>query len=329
MPRMDLPPEELEAYLPARTEPADFDDFWRRTVHEARAAGTRATFTPVDADLEVFDVYDVSFPGFDGEPVAAWLVTPRDPAGPLPCVVQYLGYGGGRGFPFERTLWASAGYAHLVMDNRGQGASLGSAGATADNGSSAGAQAVGYSTRGILDPEHYYFRRLYTDGVRAVDAVREHPAVDADRVVVAGGSLGGGTALAVAALADGLAGTLIDVPALCHPRRAMEVVEGNTYREIWTFLRTHRDRAEDVFRTLSYVDGMNFAVRATVPARFSVALMDDIVPSSSVYAAYNHYAGPKSIDVWPYNRHEAGGPYQAANQLRFVRELLGTVPATV
>nr|WP_152815153.1 acetylxylan esterase [Georgenia subflava] len=320
---MDLPREELETYLPGRTEPEDFEEFWARTIAESRAAGTGATFTRVDAGLGVFDVYDVSFPGFGGQPVAAWLVTPRAPAAPLPCVVQYLGYGGGRGFPFERTLWASAGYAHLVMDNRGQGASLGSAGATADHGSSAGAHAVGYSTRGILDPEHFYFRRLYTDGVRAVDAAREHPAVDPARVVVAGGSLGGGTALAVSALADGLVGALIDVPALCHPRRAMEVVEGNTYKEIWTFLRTHRDRAADVFRTLSYVDGMNFAARADVPARFSVALMDDICPPSSVFAAYNHYAGPKDIDVWPFNRHEAGGAYQMANQLQFLGDLLG------
>ncbi|GAA4430688.1 acetylxylan esterase [Georgenia halophila] len=322
MPRMDLPQHELETYLPDRTEPADFEEFWAMTLRRSRAAAEPPRFSEIDAGLPVFDTWDVSFSGFDGQPVAAWLVVPTGRTGPLPCVVQYLGYGGGRGFAFERLTWAAAGYAQLVMDNRGQGASLGSAGATADVSSSAGPHAVGYSTRGILEPEEFYFRRLYTDGVLAVDAVRAHPAVDGDRVVVAGGSLGGGTALAVAALAENLAGALVDVPALCHPRRAMEVVEGNTYREIWTFLRTNRDKADQVFRTLSYVDGMNFAVRATTPALFSVALMDDIVPSSSVYAAYNHYAGAKDIRVWPFNRHEAGGPYQTAEQIAYVRDLL-------
>src|SRR5690606_29216820 len=95
-------------------------------------------------------------------PVAAWLVVPRGRRGPVPCVVQYLGYGSGRGLVFERLTWAAAGYAHLVMDNRGQGAGLGSRGDTADVSSSAGPHAVGYSTRGILDPEEFYFRRLYT-----------------------------------------------------------------------------------------------------------------------------------------------------------------------
>ena len=41
--------------------------------------------------------------------------------GPLPTMVEYIGYGGGRGQPYEWLLWASAGYAHLVMDTRGQG----------------------------------------------------------------------------------------------------------------------------------------------------------------------------------------------------------------
>ncbi len=41
-----------------------------------------------------------------------------------------------------------------------------------------------------------------------------------------------------------------------------------------------------VFRTLSYIDGMNFAARASaVPALFGVALMDPICPPSTLYAA--------------------------------------------
>jgi cephalosporin-C deacetylase len=34
--------------------------------------------------------------------------------------------------------------------------------------------------------------------------------------------------------------------------------------------------------------------------------MDMVCPPSTVFAAYNHYAGPKEIRVWPYNGHEAG-----------------------
>jgi cephalosporin-C deacetylase len=77
-----------------------------------------------------------------------------------------------------------------------------------------------------------------------------------------------------------------------------------------------------VHRTLSYVDGVNFAARSRVPARFSAALMDDIVPPSTVFAAYNAYAGPKQVQVWPYNGHEAGGPDDDQAALAFVRSHL-------
>ncbi|MFJ6677320.1 acetylxylan esterase [Actinosynnema sp. NPDC091369] len=45
------------------------------------------------------------------------------------------------------------------------------------------------------------------------------------------------------------------------------------------------------FATLAYFDGVHFAQRATAPALFSVGLMDPIRPPSTVYAAFNHYAG--------------------------------------
>lgn len=70
-------------------------------------------------------------------------------------------------------------------------------------------------------------------------------------------------------------------------------------------------------------DGVNFAARASAPALFSAALMDDICPPSTVFAAYNHWSGPKDIRVWPWNRHEGGGHFQDLEQLRFLRTLKG------
>jgi len=79
---------------------------------------------------------------------------------------------------------------------------------------------------------------------------------------------------------------------------------------------------ERVFETLSYFDGVHFAARATAPALYSVGLMDDVCPPSTVYAAYNRYGGPKTMQVWPYNRHEGGGSHQAPVQLPWLRDQL-------
>lgn len=91
------------------------------TLAEAREHPLEATFTAVDNGLGLISTIDLTFAGYDGAPVHAWLHVPAGERGPLPAVVEYVGYGGGRGPPHERVMWAAAGYAHVVMDTRGQG----------------------------------------------------------------------------------------------------------------------------------------------------------------------------------------------------------------
>jgi len=317
----DLSLDDLRTYRPDRHEPADFDDFWQRTLAEARATPLQPEFAPVDIGLRLVDTFDVTFNGWGGHPIKGWLLLPRHRSGPLPCVVEYIGYGGGRGFPTDWLLWSAAGYAHLVMDTRGQGSdSL--KGDTPDPAPAGLPHFPGFVTRGILDPASHYYRRVFTDAVRAVEAALAHPAVDS-RIALTGGSQGGGIALVAGALAPSVAVVLPDRPFLCHYRRATEITDTPPYQEIAAYCRAHPDQIERVFATLAYLDGVNFAARAHAPALFSVGLMDDITPPSTVFAAYNHYAGPKEINVWPYNRHDGAAPFQRAAKLRFVTALWG------
>lgn len=323
MAHFDLPLDELRRYSPSVTEPSDFDDFWQATLAEARAAGRGIRSTPVDFPLAEVEIHDLTFPGFGGHPVKAWYSRPAHRDESLPVVVQFQGYGGGRGLAIEHTFWASAGFAHVMMDNRGQGSSWGSGGDTPDPGASPAA-VPGFMTRGILDRYEYYYRRLYTDAVRAVDAARSLPGVDASSVIVAGGSQGGGIALAAAALVPDLKAAMIDVPFLCHFRHALAMVDTDPYGEIRRFLAVHRGRDEEVFSTLAYFDGVTMAKRAKAPALFSVGLMDDVCPPSTVFAAFNAYAGtPKDIAVYAYNGHEGGGAHHGRRQWEFARARIG------
>lgn len=239
-------------------------------------------------------------------------------------MVEYIGYNGGRGLPHEYLTWSAAGYAHLVMDSRGQGSGGYTHAVTPDPAPAGDPSTPGFLTRGIGSPETYYYRRLFTDAARAVDTARAHPAVDPDRVAVAGASQGGGIAIAAAALSRGLAGAMVDVPFLCDFRHAVEITDNHPYLELVTYCRTQRHRAEAVFDVLDYFDGVNLAARATAPALFSVALMDATCPPSTVFAAYNHWAGAdKDIRVWKYNGHEGGGAFQTAAQMARLAELFG------
>ena len=294
MPQSDLPIAELRAYTPALDVPMDLDAFWAATLAEARAYDLAVSCTQVETGLTVVDTFDVVFAGFGGAPIRAWLHLPAGRTGPLPVVVEYMGYGGGRGLAHERILFAAAGFAHLVMDTRGQGSGW-AVGDTPDPDSTGAPFHPGFMTQGILDPQTYYYRRVFTDAVRTVEAARTLDAINPSRVVVTGGSQGGGISLAVAGLMPDLAGVMPDVPFLADFPRAITFVDTDPYSEIVRYLKAHRDHVERVHATLSYFDAANLGRRAAAPALFSVGLMDLICPPSTVYAAYNALPIPKNI----------------------------------
>lgn len=322
MPFPDLVQPLLGDYQSAVETPADFQDFWDRTLAESRAAGGSVNLVPVQSSIKLIDLFDVTFPGFSGHPVKGWLAVPAQRSGKLPVAVQYVGYGGGRGFAHEALHWAASGYAYFRMDTRGQG-SVWSTGGTPDPVGSTSAQ-PGFMTRGVLDKNDYYYRRVFTDGVRAIDAVLAQDFADPERVAVLGGSQGGGISLAVAGLDPRIKAVMPDVPFLCDFPRAVRVAARDPYCEIVRYLAQHRNNAAQVFETLRYFDGVNFARQSTAAALFSVAVMDDVCPPSTVYGAFNAYAGTdKSIVEYEFNNHEGGGPFQEQRQMDWLGQRFG------
>jgi cephalosporin-C deacetylase len=338
MPLFDMPLEQLRGYTSSVTPPADLRDFWDATIEDARTYPLGATFEQVENHLSVIDTFDVTFAGFGGSPIKAWMHLPANrPAGSqLPVVVQYVGYSGGRGLVNQDTKWAQAGYAHFMMDTRGQGFG-GIVGETPDPHPSAGDVAyAGLMTRGAGSREEYYYRRVYVDAFRAVEAAQSHPAVDASRVVLTGISQGGGMVVAVAGLVagrlDGVVAALPDVPFLQDFPRAIDTAARGPYPETAAFLGRHRDRYEPMLKVLNYFDGVNLARTATAPALYSVALMDDVCPPSTVFASFNAYGDStahKEIEVYRFNNHEGGQEHHWIKQLQYLRKLLGRTACAV
>jgi cephalosporin-C deacetylase len=321
MPFTDLMHPELGAYTSNVAMPGDFADFWNSTIAKSRAVGGTVSVVKAPTTLKAVETYDVTFPGFGGHPIKGWLIRPARFEGRLPLVVQYIGYGGGRGLPHEQLHWAASGYAYFKMDTRGQG-SVWSVGDTADQGST-NASVPGFMTRGILDRNDYYYRRLLTDGVRAIDAMLGQDFIDPDRLAVCGDSQGGGISLAVGGLDPRVKAVMPDVPFLCDFPRAVRTALGEPYLEIVRYLAQHRELKEKAFETLAYFDGVNFARQSKAPALFSVGLMDEVCPPSTVYGAFNAYTGEKSIVEYEFNNHEGGQCFQESRQMEWLSDLFG------
>lgn len=319
MPISDLPLAELETFAPEINLPADFDEFWGSTLAESRAKWQPPKLVKVDGEITEFDVFDVTFSGFEGELIKAWFISPTR-SKPTVAIVEYLGYGGGRGFPHEHIKWPAAGYAHFVMDTRGQGSEWGSGGDTGDEHGSH-PHHPGFMTKGIDSKDTYYYRRLYTDAVLAIDAVRSLNIVAPNQIAVTGVSQGGGLALVVSGLVSDLLGVLPEVPFLTYFRRAVDITPRRPYLEIANYLSIHREKYEEVFNTLDYFDVLNFIPQSQAPAYFSVALMDTICPPSTVFAARNTYAAETKMEIFRYNDHEGGEGHHWRNQVNWLRSL--------
>ncbi len=306
MPLFDLPEAELRTYRTTTAEPADLDGWWSRRLAAARDLVQPIRMTRYRPEIYgPTAVWDIEFSGAGGDPIRAWYLRPDGGLDrTLPVVVTFIGYGGGRGVPTEHMVLPGAGFAQLVMDTRGQGGRW-TVGATGDRTRGVdGPEFPGFMTRGISDPENYYYTRLFVDAVRAVEVASELPGVDPDRIAVNGGSQGGGLALAAAALA----GTMVkvchaDVPFLCDIQRGVTVAGTAPYNEVADFLAQHVDLVPEALDTLRYVDCALLARRITADCLLSVGLMDTICPPSTVFAAYNEITAPKELAVFHFGVH--------------------------
>ncbi|EPD31297.1 acetylxylan esterase [Gleimia europaea] len=323
----DLTLTEMRSFQPDVHMPSDFTSFWENTLAQTRQKITQNglvySLTALDTPYQQVEFYDLEFPGFMGDPIRGWL---SGPAGfmqqtDLPIMVQYHGYGGGRGIPGAYPHWPMAGYVHLSMDTRGQGGDFGGYAATSDP-HPASSHARGFMSNGIESKEDYYFRRLVTDAVMAVDTALELPFVDKSRVFVTGASQGGYLSIAAGALHDCVRASMPDVAGFCYLMRGVDLTDDNPYRELARFFNTHPTRVDHYVKVLNYFDGVNFARIAQAPALFSLGMMDVTVPPSTTYAAYNVYNAPAEIEVYPYAGHDGGGLHHFLKQAEWVGQFL-------
>ncbi len=277
----------VENILPGGKLPDDFDRFWR----EAR---TELLRIPIDAQLEEVEAVDpgdakrfkVSLANVNGSRVYGWLHLPEG-NGPFPTILSIPGSGVGRTGRFAG--FTEAGMAVLAIEIHGLEPQtleiIGAAQwirpvtdetsyfATLQNGILAG-----YHSFGIKDPYRYYHRRSLQSAMRALDYLCTRKDVDTGKIIVFGGSQGGGLSLLTAAIDQRVDAVVATVPAFCN----------NATRE--------DSHIPEVARTLSYYDAALAAELIEVPALIGVGFIDSICPPENVYAAYNNIKGPRRIE---------------------------------
>jgi cephalosporin-C deacetylase len=308
--------KEWQEYLPPLTRPADLDAFWEEARAQVRDVPLAPSRRKIDFPCRGVDVYDITFEGVDRTVIHGWLLVPTlFGAGPFPCLVHYHGYGGDRGWPADFMPWVMLGAAVVSVDCRDQSGETGS-------GAAWSAGSMGHHVlRGILNPREHYLRALYTDALRALDFACSQPEVDPSRVVVEGGSQGGGLSIAMSALDSRPFLALADVPS--YSDLTARVLGGHgAMASVADYLKKYPDRTERCLATLNYFDTMNLADRIRAEVYVSVGGRDPVCPAKCFFATYNRIASPKAVEIYPFNGHEGGGSRHFARKLMRLRDAL-------
>lgn len=310
--------QELYRYLPPLTRKDDFDDFWRETIEGAKKTPLAAKRLRVDYPIRQAVVYEIQYNGMDGTPIHGWMIVPKFGGdGLLPCLIRYHGLNGSRSEPSSFMHWVLMGFVVIAVDCRDQG------GRTGNRASYSSGFSMNVASKGVHNRYEYYYRHVYVDCLKSIDFACEQPEVDCSRIVVEGGSQGGGLTMAVAALDDRPVLALADVPSNSNLTQRVEGQHG-AFASVAEYIKKHPDELDLVLDNLSYFDTMNMADRITCRVFASVALKDDTCPPQMYFATYNRIAGEKDIAIYPFNGHEGGGVGHTERKIAYVHRWFGS-----
>lgn len=303
MPQIDLPLEQLLAYTGRNPRPADFDEFWDRSVAEMAAIDPEIEMRPFPLQAFGAECFDLYFTGMGGARVHAKFLRPKHAPEPHPALVMFHGYGGSSGNWADKLGYVAQGYSVAALDVRGQ------AGKSQDVGRTTGRTSTGHFIRGIDDgPDRMLFRSVFLDCAQLVGIVMDMPEVDAARVGATGGSQGGALTLACAALEPRIKLAAASFPFLCDYKRVWEMdLDVAAYTELRDYFRAfdpRHEREDEIFTRLGYVDVQFLAPRLKAQVLMITGLMDTVCPPSTQFAAYNKITATKDVLIYPDFGHE-------------------------
>lgn len=287
---------EPEKLRPMTDMPDDFAAFWE----QARAEQAKIPMEPRVERAEQWctdkvDVYYVRLQSFRKDNYVYGYVSVPKSKGPHPAVLYVPGAGVAKIKP--STYMAEKGV--ITMTIGIHGIPLDMPDENYDilkNGALNGYQFVNLDIR-----DQYYYKRVFMGCVRAIDYIFTLPEFDGERMMVSGGSQGGGLSIVTTALDSRVKYFVCFYPALCDHMGYLYDRAGG-----WPHMF---DRTRICFRTAErilnsrYYDAANFARLIRVPGFFSWGYNDLSCPITSMYSAYNVVTAPKELVLELRNGH--------------------------
>lgn len=285
-------PEKLQ---PVTQQPEDFREFWKKNLAEARKTDLdpQMTLMPERCTPKV-NVYHVSWSNDSREARMYGILTVPTAPGKYPAILKVpgagvRGYNGDIAHSEKGFIILEIGIHGIPVDmpaivyrNLGEGVLR------------------GYHSFNMDDRDRFYYRRVITGCVRAVDFIDQLPEFNGC-LATFGGSQGGALSIIIAGLEPRVNGLVSYYPA-------MSDMLGYTANRAGGWPHTLKDKkfhTKKVLKTIPYFDVSSFAREVTQPGFYTFGYNDMVCPPTTTYSVYNVINAPKELNVTETTEHYA------------------------
>lgn len=295
-----------EDFRPGFEDPKDFEKFWAAQLKAMRKSKMKPVLKPYEltgrlakyADKCECFAFEINMP--EGRPARGFIALPKDAENKsLPIVMHFHGAGYSIS-NVNNAVQAAANMNAISIDMNAHG--FEDVKEIADELGKT--ELKDYRNRPVTDHKSFYYRLMYLRDVRALDYAVTRPEWDGKRILVKGGSQGGGQSLAVAAIDKRVTAVFAEVPALTD-------MGGNFSKHSGSWPGYYKsmnkgNNLENELAVLPYYDGATFARHIKAEKVWVEAgLVDSTCPPECVISAFNVI--PASVDkklyTFPYRQH--------------------------
>ena len=285
-------PEQLQ---PVTEFPADFREYWAKTLENARTTPLNPIMTLLpERCTDKDNVYQVSFQtkGWGGRFYGILSVPKAE--GKYPALLRVPGAGVR---PYSGDTYTAPGKV-ITLEVGIHGIPVTMQQSVYDALASG---ALGnYWTFCRDNKDAFYYNRVIIGALRAVDFICSLPQYNGKALGVTGSSQGGALSVITAALDPRVTFFAAVHPALCDHEAYFKKRACGWPHYFYYYGAPNAKELE----TIRYYDTANFARCLTVPGWFSWGYNDEVCPPTSMYATYNAISAPKELhpylETWHY-----------------------------
>lgn len=288
-------PEEI---TPTAKKPSDFLGFWNEAIRKSKSVPLNKRLSLLeDRSTDDVDVYQVEYEFLNQaiEKFYGVLCMPKQ-QGKYPAVIRFPGAGWAPLAGDQQT--AQQGFITLDLYIHGHPVTENSDYYEALKNN----ELKDYMYKGIADRDSFYYKNVILGCVRSIDLIYSLPDFNG-RVGAWGSSQGGALSIITTSLEPRINNFVALCPAMCDFTGYLYDRAGG-WPHLFAKPELYKDNKDQVMKTLSYYDVVNFAKRLEVPGFFSWGFNDPTTPPTSFYSAFNMVKSPKKLFIIPEGVHK-------------------------